>query len=214
MNTTRKMILAAVASNLVTSVAMAGNFYAGAEVGGSTVPNLEGSVAQTMSASGYSSVTVSQNKSGGLAAIFAGQWVTSSFGWEAGLVGFSSIKGRVAATNGTSTIFPSYRYSSGALSFAAMGGIDVASKGKIFFKAGAYGASVTLDGPTSTVSTSSAGPVIGAGFSYDVIKHLVARVEVNNFVGVKYPNYEFFTPANSSTKTNITTLAIGAAYEF
>ncbi len=214
MNAILKISLIALASNLVVSVAAAGGFYAGAEIGASTVPDMENSVAQTMIASGYPSVTVSQNKSGGLAAVFGGQWVTRSFGWEAGMVSFGSIKGRIAATNGTSTLFTSYRYSSGALSIAAMGGIAVASKGRIFFKAGVYGASATLEGPTSTVSTSSAGPVIGAGFSYDVIKHLVARVEVNNFVGVKYPNYEFFTPANSSTKTNITTLAIGAAYEF
>lgn len=214
MNSILKISLAALASNFAVSLASASGFYAGAEFGGSTVPNMEDSVSQTMVASGYPTVSVSQGKSSGQFAIFGGQWVTSGFGWEASAAGFGSMKGRVAATNGTGTIFTSYRYSAGALSVAAMGGINVAAKGKIFFKAGVYGASVSYEGPTSSVSKSSAGPLIGAGFSYDVMKHLTARVEIANYVGVRYPNYEFFTPANSDTRTNITTFAVGAAYVF
>ena len=213
MNTTCRIFLT-FASNLVVSLAVAGGFYAGGEMGVSTVPDLKNTAFQTMVDSGYTTTTVSQNNGSGQAAIFGGQWVTDNFGWEASLASLGSIKGRIAATNGTSTIFTSYRYSAGALSLTAMGGVNVTPAGKIFFKAGAYGAGVTYDGPTSTVSASSAGPVLGGGFSYAVMKHVIARVEVADYIGVRYPNYEFFAPANSTTKTNIKVLAVGAAYEF
>jgi OmpA-like transmembrane domain len=214
MNTLPGILVALVASNLLVSIASASGFYAGAEFGGSSVPDMKGSAFRAMVNSGYSSTTVSQDTGSGQAAVFAGQWVTDNFGWEASLVSLGSIRGRIAANNGTSTIFTSYRYSAGAISLAAMGGINVAARGKIFFKAGAYGASVTYDGPTSTVTAHGAGPMIGGGFSYVVMKHLTARVEAANYIGVRYPNFEFFTPANSTTNTNVTTLSVGAAYEF
>lgn len=214
MNTTARIFAAVLLSNLVVSVAAASGFYAGGEVGVSTVPDLSGAATQTMMNSGYPTVTVSQNKSSGVTRIFGGQWVTDNFGWEACLASLGLMRGRVAATNGTSTIFTSYRYSTGVLSLAAMGGINITPTGKLFFKAGLFGAGVTYNGPTSTVSTSSAGPMLSGGFSYRVMKHLSARVEVANYVGVRFPNYEFFTPANNTTKSNITTLTVGAAYEF
>ncbi len=214
MNTISRTFAAALASNLVVSLAVAGGFYAGGEIGGATVPDLKGAVYQTMANSGYTSTTVSQNNGSGQAAVFGGQWVTSNFGWEASLVSLGSIRGRIAATNGTSTIFTSYRYSAGALTLAAMAGINVTPAGKIFFKVGAYDAGVTLYGPTSSVSTNSTGPMFSGGFSYKVMEHLVARVEVASYVGVRYPNFEFFTPTDNTTKNNITTLAGGVAYEF
>jgi hypothetical protein len=214
MNTTTRIFAAALLSNFAVSLAAAGGFYAGGEMGVSTVPDLSGAAAQTMANSGYPTVTVSQNKGSGVAGIFGGQWVTDNFGWEAGLASLGYIRGRVAATNGTSTIFTSYRYSAGALSLAAMGGIDITADGKLFFKAGLFGAGVTYNGPTSTVSANSSGPMLSGGFSYRVMKHLSARVELANYIGVRFPNFEFFTPANNTTKSNITTLTVGAAYEF
>lgn len=214
MNTATRIFSAVLLSNLIVLPATAGGFYAGGEVGVSTVPDLSGQAAQTMVNSGYPTVTVSQNKGSGVAGIFGGQWVTDNFGWEAGISGLGSIRGRVAATNGTSTIFTSYRYSTGALRVAAMGGIDIRPAGKLFFKAGLFGAGVTYNGPTSIVSASSAGPFLGGGFSYRIMQHLSARIEMANYVGVRFPNFEFFTPANNTTKSNITTLAVGAAYEF
>ncbi len=214
MNMTARIISAALLSNLLVFPATAGGFYAGGEVGVSTVPDLSGAAARTMANSGYPTVTVSQNKGSGVAGIFGGQWVTDNFGWEAGLASLGSIRGRVAATNGTSTLFTSYRYSTGALRLAAMGGIDITPAGKLFLKAGLFGAGVTYYGPTSMVSANSAGPFLGGGFSYRIMRHLSARVEVANYVGVRFPNFEFFTPANNTTRNNIATLSVGAAYEF
>lgn len=214
MNTTTRIFLAALLSNLVVSAAAAGGFYAGGEVGVSTVPDMSDQVTQTMVNSGYPSVTVSQDKSSGMDRIFGGQWVTNNFGWEAALASLGSMKGRVAATNGSGTVFTSYRYSIGAVSLAAMGGIDITPTGKLFLKVGVFDAGVTYDGPTSNISKSSAGPMISGGFSYRIMKHLSARVEVANYVGIRFPNYEFFTSTNNTTKSNITTLAVGAAYEF
>lgn len=214
MNMTTRIFVAVLLSNLTVSLASAGGFYAGGEMGISTVPDLSGTASQTMVNSGYPTVTVSQNKGSGVVGIFGGQWVTDNFGWEAGLVSLGYIRGRVAATNGTSSIFTSYRYSTGALSLAAMAGIDIAPAGKLFFKAGLFDAGVTYNGPTSTVSTNSTGPLLGGGFSYRVMQHLSARAELAHYVGVQFPNFEFFTPTRSTTKSNITTLSVGAAYEF
>lgn len=201
-------------SNLAASTAMAEGFYAGGAIGVSTVPDLGGTATQAMVNAGYPTVTVSQNKGSGGAGIFGGQWVTDNFGWEAGIAGLGTIRGSVAATNGTSTVFTSYRYSIGALSVAALGGIGISPAGKLYFKLGLFDAGVTYDGPTSNVSANSAGPLLGVGYTHRIMKHLSVRGEVDNYVGVRFPNYEFFTPTNNTTKSNITTLVVGAAYEF
>ena len=214
MNTTVRIFAAALLSNLAISLAAADGFYAGGEVGVSTVPDMRGAASQTMVNSGYPTATVSQNTGSGLAGIFGGQWVTNNFGWEANLASLGFIRGRVAATNGPSTVFTSYRYASGALSLAAMGGVDITPDAKLFFKLGLFDAAVTYDGPTSTVSANSTGPMFGGGLSYRIIKHLSVRGELVNYVGVRFPNYEYFTPTNITTKSNVTMLAIGAAYEF
>ncbi len=214
MNTTARIFAAALLSNLAISLAAADGFYAGGEVGVSTVPDMRGAAGQTMVNSGYPTVTVSQNTGSGLAGIFGGQWVTNNFGWEANLASLGFIRGRVAATNGPSTVFTSYRYASGALSLAAMGGVDITPDAKLFFKLGLFDAAVTYDGPTSTVSANSTGPMFGGGLSYRIIKHLSVRGELVNYVGVRFPNYEYFTPTNITTKSNVTMLAVGAAYEF
>lgn len=214
MNTTARILIVVLASNLLATAAAASGFYVGGEFGGSTVPDFKYSVYQTMLNSGYPTTTVSQNSGGGQAAIFAGQWLTGNVGWETSLMSFGNIHGRIAATNGVNTIFTHYRYSAGGVSLSLMGGFDVTSAGKIFFKAGAYDAGVTYDGPTSTITKNTAGPTIGGGFSYSVMQHLSVRFEAARYFHLRYPNFEFFTPANSYTKYNITTVAIGAAYAF
>jgi hypothetical protein len=214
MKTPFKVLIPALAAGLITSSASASGFYAGVEIGASTVPDLKAQVAQTMVNYGYTAVTTSQNSSDGQAGIYGGQWLTENLGWEVGLSSLGSIRGKIAAAQGTTTLFTSYRYSTGALSLAALGGVDVGSSGKIFLKAGVYGAGVTFDGPTGTRTRNSAGPVIGAGYSMAVYNHLIARVEVANYVGVKFPAYEFFWPNSQIRKTNITTLSAGIAYSF
>jgi OmpA-like transmembrane domain len=214
MKTPFKVLVPAFLSGLIAAPASASGFYAGAEIGASTVPNLKDSVAQTMINSGYTAATASQNSSDGQAGIFGGQWLTDNFGWEANLSSLGSIRGKVAFANGTTLYTRHYRYSTAALSLAALGGIDVGATGKIFIKAGVYDAGVTFDGPTSTVSRNSAGPVIGGGFTMSVYKRFIARVELDNYVGVKFPAYEFFAQSGQIRKTNITTLSLGIAYGF
>jgi hypothetical protein len=215
MNMTARLFAAALASNLLVSVAAASGFYAGGEVGGSSVPDFKDSAYRTMVNYGYPTTTVSQNNGSGQAAIFAGQWLTDNFGWEANLVGLGSSSGRIAATNATTgPIFTSYQYSAGVVSLSLMGGINVTSAGKIFLKAGAYDAGVTYDGPTSTITKNTAGPVLGGGFSWLVLKHMSVRIEAARYFRMRFPDFEFFTPANSYTRSNINTLAIGAAYVF
>jgi hypothetical protein len=215
MNITARIFAAVLASNLVVSVAAASGFYAGGEIGGSNFPDFKDSAYRTMVNYGYTTTTVSQNSGGGQAAIFAGQWLTDNFGWEANLVGLGSNKGKIAATSATmSPIFTSYQYSAGLASLSLMGGINVTAAGKIFLKAGAYDAGVTYDGPTSTITKNTAGPVLGGGFSYLVLKHMRVRIEAARYFRMRFPDFEFFIPANSYTRSNINTLAIGAAYVF
>jgi hypothetical protein len=215
MKTTARLCAAALLSNLAISSALAGGFYAGGEVGVATVPNFTDAATQTVVNSGiFTTVSVSQNKASGQGGIYGGQWVTENVGWEVSLVSLGTIRGRIAAANASTVTFMSYQYSTGAMSVAALGGVDISSAGKLFIKAGVYDAGVTFDGPTNTVSRNSAGPVLGGGYSHQFMTHLSGKVEVADYFGVRFPDFEFFSSTNNTTKHNIVTLSVGAAYVF
>lgn len=204
----------ALASNAVVSCAMAGGLYAGVDMGVANVPDFTFQVIQTMRNSGFTSATDSQNKGSGTGGIYGGQWVTEYFGWEAEILSLGSINGNVAASNAGGVVLTSYSYSTGALTAAVLGGLPIGASGKVYLKGGAYGASVTYNGPTSTVTRTSAGGVLGLGFSYQFTRHIVGKVDAANYFGVKYPAYEFFTPSVVNTRTDIRVGSIGAAYLF
>ncbi len=211
-----KMTASTWAAALLSSLACPAmaDFYVGAELGGATAPDFAGQARQTLVNSGYPQASVSQNKGSGYGGIYFGQWVTENFGWETSLVSLTDVAGKIAASNATSTIFTSYRYTAGALTIAAQGAVEIGSAGKLYLKAGGYAGGVTLDGPTSTVSKGSAGPMLGAGYSHQFLRHLSVRVEVAGYFGLRFPNFEYFTPANATTRHNISTLSVGAAYVF
>jgi hypothetical protein len=214
MKTPLEVLAPALVLGLLASPASASGFYAGVEVGAATVPDLKDSVTQTMvNYGGFTSVTTSENSNDGQAGIYGGQWLTDNFGWEANLASLGSIRGEIATATTSNFYTWDYRYDTAALSLAALGGVNV-GPGKLFIKAGVYDAGVTFDGPTSTVTRNSAGPVIGGGFSMSVMKRFIAKVELANYVGVKFPAYEFFNQSSQIRKTNITTLSIGIAYGF
>lgn len=216
MKTPFNVLALTLAGSLISLPAAATGFYAGVEIGASTVPNLKDSATQTtLNYGGFTSAAPDQNSSDGQAGIYGGQWLTNNFGWEANLSSLGSVQGRITTATATNNFYTwYYQYNTAALSLAALAGINVGSSGKIFIKAGAYDADVTFDGPTSTDSKNSAGPVIGAGFTMSVMKRFIARAELANYIGVKFPAYEFFGQRGQIKKTNITTLSVGIAYGF
>lgn len=215
MKTAFRICAAAAASVLLATPAMADGFYAGGQLGWASEPSFTGQATVAMRNAGYPVASVWEDKGNNAGAeAYFGQWVNANFGWEAGITALGTVHGRIAATSGANTIFTSYHYSAAALSIAVQGGVNVTPADKLFVKGGIYNAFATMNGPTSTVTRYSFGPVVGLGYSHRFAEHWSGQVQASDYLGVRYPDFEYFSPTNNTSRHDIAMFTVGVSYLF
>jgi hypothetical protein len=170
--------------------------FIGADIGSVTYPDYTSDLTNTLLADGASFTDVSQNVSAFTVGFHVGQWVTDSFGWEAGYTDLGSVDGTynsdapVIGNSGT------YSYSASAFHVAVLGGIPM-GRGELFGKAGVFSARTTLNdncpGCIPSQSASSTGFLFGGGYELWFNHNVSARFGLNIFNGVKFVNVATYT---------------------
>lgn len=183
--------------------------FVGVEAGVAVYPDFTSDVARATVNAGFSSASVKQDGGSTAFGIFAGAWVTDNFGLQADYIDLGSIEGKVTTVPASNTF---YKYSASAFSVAALGGIKLGAKGRLYGKAGVYRASVEFKSATRSITTDSTGLMLGGGYSFRITQHLLARAELTVYNDVKFQTFN--APQGSSTSDYITKVALGAAYVF
>jgi opacity protein-like surface antigen len=182
----------------------------------------QSTITSGLTASGWGSVSVSQNVSSAAVNIHGGQWLSEHLGWEAGYSDFGKVTGTVTAYATPQSYFGSYSYSASTAYAAVLGAIPFGSS-KLYGKAGLHSTSTktdfnvyrynytTLSTNTGSTTKSSTGFVLGGGYEYAFNKSWAIRADVTMFNGA-----QFTSAWNLSTTENKTLIqtAIGVDFSF
>ena len=176
--------------------AHAEGFFVGGDLGLVSYPDYTPDIANGLYGTGASYVGTTQRVVSGSVEIHGGQWITDTFGWEAGFTGLGSVTGSYVSDSPTAA-YPSgsYKYSASAVHIAALFGI-VLGRGTLFGKFGLASAATTLDDPSVSWTVYSTPLLIGGGYEFWFNPNVSLRAGLDLYSGVHFVNegsYPYYT---------------------
>lgn len=211
----KQMIFAAALLGSVSFGAQAEGFFIGGDIGTvSGYPDRTGATVSALMGAGATSASATQKTGSAAFNLHGGQWLNAHFGWEVGYDVLGSVDGSwtsVGATTG------SYKYSASAFHVAALGGIPMGGRGKLYGKVGLFSASTKEEarntvGFFSSKTQSSTGLLVGGGYELSFTEKIAGHAGISLFNGVKFDD---FTTNNTTTdKKTLVQIAVGVDYKF
>lgn len=201
------------------SPAFAEGFFVGSSIGfASGYPDKTKEIRNALINAGATYTEVIQKKTGiGAFDVHGGQWINEYFGWEVGNAYLGKVDGTWTSVGSSAG---SYEYSAHALHAAALGGIPLGKRNKLYGKVGWYAGSTTENvdytGSYSQSKTEEcANFFAGVGYEMSFSDHFAGNVEFNLFNGMKFYDFAKSTPIEKKTEDRtIIRLAIGLNYKF
>jgi hypothetical protein len=161
--------------------------FVGGDLGLVSYPDYTPDVANWLYGSGATYVGTTQRVVSGSLEIHGGQWITDTFGWEAGVTSLGSVTGSYISDAGVTYPWGSYKYSASAVHIAALFGI-VLGRGTLFGKFGLASAATTLDDPYFSQTVYSTPLLIGGGYEYWFNPNVSLRAGLDLYSGVNFVN--------------------------